>query len=165
MSTSAISNTGLSAISAYNPLTTSTTGTTGTNGSTGSNNSNGALVNPAGQLGEQSFLQLLVAQLQNQDPLQPMDNTQYITQLAQFQSLQTLQSLQTTLESSMGTQVLSDAMGLIGRDVTGTAADGSTVSGTVKGVTLNNGDAQLDLGTTTIDLANVTKIETTTTGG
>jgi len=40
------------------------------------------------QVTEQQFLQLLVAQLQNQDPLNPMDGTQFVTQLAQFSELE-----------------------------------------------------------------------------
>jgi flagellar basal-body rod modification protein FlgD len=47
-----------------------------------------------GQLNENSFLQLLVAQLQYQNPLQPVSNTQFVTQLAQFQMLSVLQGIQ-----------------------------------------------------------------------
>jgi flagellar basal-body rod modification protein FlgD len=42
----------------------------------------------ATQVSEQQFLQLLVAQLQNQDPLNPMDGTQFVSQLAQFSELE-----------------------------------------------------------------------------
>jgi flagellar basal-body rod modification protein FlgD len=42
----------------------------------------------AGSASEQTFLQLLVAQLQNQDPTQPQDGTQFVSQLAQFSSLE-----------------------------------------------------------------------------
>ncbi len=51
-----------------------------------------------GQLGENTFLQLLVAQLKYQDPMQPVDNTQFVTQLAQFQSLSMLTSIKTDLD-------------------------------------------------------------------
>ncbi|MCD6116525.1 flagellar hook assembly protein FlgD, partial [bacterium] len=44
-------------------------------------------------MGKDSFLQLLVTQLKNQDPLQPMDNTQFVAQLAQFSSLEQVQNL------------------------------------------------------------------------
>lgn len=60
------------------PAQTGSTQTTGTAASSASD----ALVN------EQTFLQLLVAQLQNQDPLQPQDGTQFVAQLAQFSSLE-----------------------------------------------------------------------------
>jgi flagellar basal-body rod modification protein FlgD len=45
------------------------------------------------QIGTNQFLQLLVAQLQNQDPLNPVDNQQFITQLATFSSLEQLVSI------------------------------------------------------------------------
>jgi flagellar hook assembly protein FlgD len=44
-------------------------------------------------LGKNTFLQLLVTQLQHQDPLQPTDNTEFIAQLAQFTSLESLQQI------------------------------------------------------------------------
>src|SRR5215831_7686911 len=53
---------------------------------------------------EQSqFLQLLVAQLQGQNPLDPKDGTEFVTQLAQFSSLEELINIRTTLQSLLGT--------------------------------------------------------------
>jgi flagellar basal-body rod modification protein FlgD len=46
------------------------------------------------QISESTFLQLLVAQLQNQDPLQPMDGMQFVTQLAQFSQLESIYGIQ-----------------------------------------------------------------------
>lgn len=51
----------------------------------------------SGQDDEQMFLQLLVAQIKNQDPTNPMDSTQFVAQLAQFSSLEQLISLNTTV--------------------------------------------------------------------
>ena len=56
-----------------------------------------ALVN--GGLGRESFLRLLVTQLQHQDPLKPQADGEFIAQLAQFSSLEQLQQMQATLES------------------------------------------------------------------
>ena len=58
------------------------------------------------QLGQDAFLQLLLSELQNQDPTQPMDDTQFISQLATFSSLQTLNHIDasmTAVESSLQT--------------------------------------------------------------
>ena len=63
--------------SAAPPATTATTG-----------NSAAAHDPAAGLANEQTFLKLLVAQLQNQDPMQPQDGLQFVTQLAQFSSLE-----------------------------------------------------------------------------
>lgn len=54
---------------------------------------------PGGALGKDQFLKLLIAQMQNQDPMAPMDGTQMATQLAQFSSLEQLQQINTTLTS------------------------------------------------------------------
>jgi flagellar basal-body rod modification protein FlgD len=58
-----------------------------------------AAAQPGGALGKDQFLKLLIAQMQNQDPMAPMDGTQMATQLAQFSSLEQLQQINTTLTS------------------------------------------------------------------
>ena len=99
-----------------------------------------------------AFLRLLIAQLQNQDPLNPADSTEYMAQLAQFssveQSIQTNQKLDTLLTSMS----LAQADALIGRNVT--SADGSA-SGTVVAINIASdgsraildSGAELSLGT------------------
>jgi flagellar basal-body rod modification protein FlgD len=51
------------------------------------------------QIGESTFLQLLVAQLQNQDPSQPMDGMQFVTQLAQFSQLESTYGIQSDTDT------------------------------------------------------------------
>jgi flagellar basal-body rod modification protein FlgD len=58
-----------------------------------------AATTPSKSLGQDAFMQLLVTQLQNQDPTQPQDNAQMITQLAQFSSLEKLTSMDQSLTS------------------------------------------------------------------
>ncbi|HZW30701.1 MAG TPA: flagellar hook capping FlgD N-terminal domain-containing protein [Isosphaeraceae bacterium] len=117
------------------------------------------------QLGKQEFLQLLVAQLRNQDPLQPVDNTQFIAQLAQFSTLETLQQIETTMESSLGAQLLDHAVSLLGRQVTATGPDGQTVTGTVQSVHLQGTDVLLDLGSATVHLSDIQAVQATTSNG
>lgn len=52
---------------------------------------------PGGAMGKDQFLQLLVTQMKNQDPLNPMDGTQMASQLAQFSTVEQLESANTTL--------------------------------------------------------------------
>jgi flagellar basal-body rod modification protein FlgD len=61
-----------------------------------------AMSNPTDGLGKDAFMNLLVTQLQHQDPLQPQDNSQFLTQLAQFSSLEQLQQIQDQLSSIYG---------------------------------------------------------------
>ncbi|MCF6289650.1 MAG: flagellar hook assembly protein FlgD [Desulfobacterales bacterium] len=80
-------------------------------------------------LGKDQFLQLLVAQLQNQDPLKPLDPTEFTAQLAQFSSLEQLfsanESLSRMVQASRDNQELGrlSAVGLIGRRVEVAGAD------------------------------------------
>jgi flagellar basal-body rod modification protein FlgD len=72
-------------------------------------------------LGEQDFLKLLVAQLKNQDPLAPQDNTQFVAQLAQFSSLQAAMGTNTRLDTitSQNQGAANTAViGLIGKQAT-----------------------------------------------
>lgn len=57
-------------------------------------------------LGKEAFLQLLVAQMQYQDPLEPMDNTEYVSQLATFSQLESLQNMQATLSNGQATDLV-----------------------------------------------------------
>lgn len=72
-------------------------------------------------LGQDAFLKLLMAQLQNQDPLQPTDGTQFVTQLAQFSQVEQSVAQSTTL-SNIATQLQglsnANASGLVGKAVT-----------------------------------------------
>lgn len=86
--------------------TSSTTSTTGTGGQTSGSNTNTAA---PGTVNENMFLQLLVAQLQNQDPLNPPDGTQFVAELAQFQQLeqsintgQDISAIRSDIEQYMG---------------------------------------------------------------
>src|SRR5258708_12489420 len=60
-------------------------------------------------LGKQDFLKLLMAQLQNQDPMKPMDDTQMIAQMAQFSALEASQQLNATMQTSNNMQTVLQA--------------------------------------------------------
>ena len=80
---------------------TSSSNTTNPYGSTNNSNSaaNSSSGGTNGLANESTFLTLLVAQLQNQDPLQPADGMQFVTQLAQFSSLEQNLAMRTDLDS------------------------------------------------------------------
>jgi len=61
---------------------------TSSSGAASGNGSTAGATTPTAPVSESMFLQLLVAQLQNQDPTNPADSTQFVTQLAQFQTME-----------------------------------------------------------------------------
>lgn len=77
-----------------------------------------------GSLDKDAFLKLLVTQLQNQDPLKPMDDTQFVSQLAQFSSLEQMQTLNSSVAPFAKNFDLfaanQDAANMIGRTITAT---------------------------------------------
>src|SRR5476651_692290 len=86
---------------------------------------------PSATVDYNQFLNLLIAEIKNQDPTQPMDPTQSVTQLATISGVQQAMQTNATLTSLLTTSSLSQAEQLVGRTVT--SADGST-TGTVASV-------------------------------
>ncbi len=104
-------------------------------------------------LGKDAFLKLLVAQLKNQDPQNPADATQFMSQTAQFTMVEKIDSLLTTSQSS-------SAIGLVGKQVTWTNAIGKDQSGIVTGVSISGGKGVLEVGTEKVALDLVTRVTT-----
>lgn len=103
-------------------------------GSVGATNTDNLQTN---QLGLQDFLQVLLTQITYQDPLKPMDNQEFMAQMAQFTQLGQTQELNTKLEALLSTQAALQSVGLVGRTVTATTSSGQQVSGTVATLSLS----------------------------
>lgn len=97
------------------------------------------------EMGKDAFLQLLVAQMQNQDPLKPADNSQMVAELAQFTTIEELQNLGSAMDNT-------SAFGLVGKNViievgkSEDAATTTTVGGYVEYVQIVDGKAMLSVG-------------------
>jgi flagellar basal-body rod modification protein FlgD len=126
-----------------------------------SSSASAAAVTPAAlNLTSSDFLQLLVTQLQNQDPLNPVSNTEFAAQLAQFATLQGVTTLNTSSSSILQLQQLTQGINLVGQTVTYTPTGSSSQSsGAVTGITVQNGQLQLQIGNITVPLSQVTGVQ------
>lgn len=91
-------------------------------------------------LGKDDFLKMLLAQLKNQDPLKPVDGTDFAAQLAQFTSIEQLTNMSTqlaSLASSQAAMTNTTAIDLIGKQVTAGGGNTVTVSGDTAQITYN----------------------------
>lgn len=111
------------------------TPTTATNSAASSHSSSSSSSTTDNTLNYNNFLQLLVAQLQNQDPTNPSDPTTFVSQLASFSSVEQQVNTNSKLDALLAENALSQGVSVIGATVT--SADG-TVSGQVASVTINS---------------------------
>jgi len=86
---------------------------------------------PKDTLDKDAFLKLLVAQLRYQDPSNPTDSSQFMSQTAQFTQVEKLDQIAKDNTAMLAAQNLFASAGLVGRTVTYTDADGADVSGVV----------------------------------
>ena len=99
-------------------------------------------------LGKDDFLKLMVAQMKNQDPMNPSDDKDNIAQMAQFSSLEQITNLATATQKLADSMQMTQTLGLIGHTVDYKAADGTLTSGTVSAVDVAGGKPSLTIGET-----------------
>lgn len=127
--------------------TPTTTGTQGT-----------SMTNPSSNLGENDFLMLMMDQLKAQDPLNPSDPTQYLSELAGFSSLEQQTQIASSTASAATQQASASALSLLGHTVSYTDASGTTQSGTVSKVDFTSSGPRLTVGSTPgITLSSITE--------
>src|SRR5579884_4146518 len=108
-------------------------------------------------LNQQQFLQLLTAQLQNQDPLNPLSSQDFTTQLAQLSTVSGLQQLNSNIQQLLQLQQLSQGAALMGKTVTYSGAN-SSGKGVVQGVSLQNGQLQVQVGGQQVSISQINGI-------
>jgi flagellar basal-body rod modification protein FlgD len=91
------------------------------------------------------FLNLMIAELQNQDPLNPLDNADLLAQISQIREVGATEQLTSTLNAVLLGQNITSATNLIGADVVALNDNGQRVSGNVKVVTITDGQPMLDI--------------------
>jgi len=110
-------------------------------------------------MGKDDFLKLFVAQLTHQDPTEPLDNKDFITQMAQFSSVEQLTNLNTNLTSMLQVQMLTQASQLIGFEVeAGNPYTGEIIQGEVKEVIWDGTNPYLVIKDKMVPLSSIIKI-------
>ena len=108
------------------------------------------------ELGKDDFLKILIAQLSNQDPTSPMDNTQFIAQMAQFSSLEQMTNMNQEFGKLNNMLVSSQAVGTIGKTVD-VDVGGVKTTGTVDAVTYGN-NPQVRIGNMYYDMKQISAV-------
>ncbi|RPI61455.1 MAG: hypothetical protein EHM48_05620 [Planctomycetaceae bacterium] len=108
---------------------------------------------------QMDYMNLLVTQLRNQDPMSPMDNNQMSTQLTQLSSLQQLENLNSNFAKILQSTQTNQTAALIGKEVS-FIPDGASeaVSGKVESVLFDDGQALLKVGSMLVDPAKLLSI-------
>lgn len=104
------------------------------------------------------FLRLLTVQLQSQDPMKPMEDMQFISQMASFTSLEQMRGLSADFKDFTTAQRLVAAQNYLGRIVT-VATDEGEINGEVIGVTVEKDAPMLTIGSKNYDLGDVTSVK------
>lgn len=103
-------------------------------------------------LGQSDFLKLLTTQMTNQDPMNPISDTDQIAQLAQFSSLQSMNALLTNSQ-------LDGASNMIGKIVTASDVNGHSITGTVDSAQLSSGAVYVTINGEQYAYTTITKVK------
>ncbi|CAM3339804.1 flagellar hook capping FlgD N-terminal domain-containing protein [Nocardioides dubius] len=107
---------------------------------------------------QQMFMELMVAQLRYQDPLNPADSGEFLAQTAQFNALEQMTKVAEQTATLVASQLAFGAAGMVGRDVSYLNEDGTTSTGKVTGVTFSTDGPILDVDGKQVPLAWVASI-------
>jgi flagellar basal-body rod modification protein FlgD len=112
---------------------------------------------------QSSFMKLLMAQLKNQNPMDPVDDKDLLTQMAQLNSLSELQKISDKLDKSTNASLFSSASNLIGKTVTASTDDETYVTGVVSSVQCLNNEYTVTIGDQSFALDKIYQVSQTET--
>jgi flagellar basal-body rod modification protein FlgD len=113
-------------------------------------------------IGKDTLLKLLVAQLKYQNPMEPVDSSQFMAQTAQFTMVEKLQAMAAQTDALVAGEASQRAAGLLGREVTYVDAEGGEQTGVVTGTRFGSDGPVLLLGTTELSLGDVREVRLVT---
>jgi len=122
---------------------------------------NSSTLNGFAALTSQDFLKMLIVELKNQDPTQPVSNSELLQQLSQMQALQSNVELKDTLSNFASNSQISSGASFLGKTVTGTNSQNQTVTGVADRVFQDNGTLMIGIGSDSVSVANITGVSIT----
>ena len=111
------------------------------------------------KLDSDQFMQILLAQMTHQNPLEPMDNAEMTSQFSQLNSLQELREIHTGMDKLSASNQVMYLASLIGKTVKANRQDGKVIEGVVEGVITEKDNPQLRIGTEEIPLDEVIEVQ------
>ncbi len=137
-------------------MSTTTSGIAGGQSQTGATDKSGKLL--FNDISADTFLKLMIAELQNQDPLSPMDNSQMVEQMNQIYQLQSNMKMVDSYAALTLSQNVYTASSLLGKTVSGLDDSSAAVTGRVDRVSIEDGVTKLHVGESVVSLKNVSEI-------
>ena len=108
---------------------------------------------------KEMFLKLLVAQMQYQNPMNPVDSTEFLNQAAQYASVEQLENMATQQAEMRSLQMITVATGMVGNEVTAIdPATGEPITGVVTSVQFDGTEPLLVIGNTVVPVTGVIEI-------
>ena len=127
-------------------------------GSSGTSGTQSAQTGVTG-LSQNDFLQLLVAQMQNQDPTNPVSSDQFLQEMASFTEVVDLSQLQTLTQSLLTNEVSTQELELLGKQVTAQTSSGTQITGTVSELSMVGGQPMLTVNGTQVSVSQVVSVQ------
>jgi flagellar basal-body rod modification protein FlgD len=111
------------------------------------------------ELGKESFLRLLVTELRHQDPTRPMEDREFIAQMAQFSSLEQMRNINTSIANLLRSSQSAEAYNLIGKEIEAFNPNTDTrVTGVVTSVKIRNNEFFLMVGNAEVALSDIQQV-------
>ncbi len=106
-----------------------------------------ATASQSSNIGIQDFLKILTTQLNNQDPLKPVDNQEFVAQIAQFATLEQSRQLNEKIDNMLSLQSSTQSIGMLGKTVDVDIGGPVPLTGTVSALTMESGTPMLTIKT------------------
>src|SRR5689334_14347845 len=113
----------------------------------------------ANKMDSDEFMKILLTQLTHQNPLEPMDNAEMMSQFSQLNSLQELRQIHTGMDQVSASNQVMYLASLIGKHVKANRPDGKVVEGVVEGVITEKDNPQVRIGTEEVPLNEVIEVQ------